>query len=124
MLRDKWDFEFTASKLAEAATSKKSFHESRLEFWTKAKAKVMDEVKESGIEVSESEAGSNYSKSGFAPQVMVRNDLQKRLTECHNKIQEHHNKINEYGGWIQVLTANAESRLKLNSDDYLYFFGK
>lgn len=124
MLRDKWDFEFTASKLAEAATSKKSFHELRLKFWEEAKAKVMAEVKESGIEVSESEAGTSYSSVRVGPQVMVRNDLQYRLTECHEKIKEHHKKVNEYDGWIQVLTANAESRLKLNSDDYLYFFGK
>lgn len=123
-LRDRWEFEFTASKLAEGATAKKSHHEDRLKFWEESKAKVMADVKEGGIEVNESMANQYSNKSAsFEPQVMVRNDLQTRLTECHRKLQEHSGKVREYDGWIQVLKGNPESRMKLNSDDYLYFFG-
>jgi hypothetical protein len=56
-------------------------------------------------------------------QVMVRADLQSRLTECHRKIQEHHNKVNDYHGWVCVLEANQQT-LNLNADDYLFFFGE
>ena len=86
----------------------------------------MAEVKESGIEVSESCGGGSYTSNmtrTSAPQVMVRNDLQTKLTECHGKIQEHVAKVREYEGWVQVLEGNPESRMKLNADDYLYFFG-
>jgi hypothetical protein len=121
--RHNWSFVYTTSKLGEAATEKVKHHKSRLAFWQGAKDKVMAEVRDRGIEVSESEAGGNYTKMGRAPQVMVRNDLQTRLTECHVKIQEHAEKVTEYEGWVQVL-GSQDTRLSLNADDYLYFFGK
>jgi hypothetical protein len=31
--------------------------------------------------------------------------------------------VNEYEGWVQVLSANAEARLPLHADDYIFFFG-
>ena len=58
------------------------------------------------------------------PQVMVRGDLQKKLSECHTKSQSHQQAADEYDGWVQVLSANQEARLKLTQADWLYFFGK
>jgi chromosome segregation ATPase len=124
MLRDEWEFQFSAAKLLEGAKAKKKHHEDRLEFWKSAKEKVMAEVKDSGIEVSESMAGSNYTKGAYAPQVMVRADLQQKLTECHRKIDEHYGKAQTYQGWIEVLEANSNAALQLHSDDYLFFFGR
>src|SRR5580692_4016514 len=101
MLRDEWGFDFTAARLAKAAATKKIHHEDRLKFWQDAKTKVMAEVRDSGIEVNESLANSYSNKSaGFGPQVMVRNDLQTKLTECHSKLQEHAAKVREYDGWV------------------------
>jgi hypothetical protein len=123
--RHEWQFEFTAKKLAEAAAKKKAHHQSRLKWWEEAKAQVMTEVKDSGIEVSTSVADRYSNKSpNFGPQVMVRADLQQKLSECHQKIQEHYGKVQEFEGWIQVLNGNAEARLPLNSDDYLFFFSE
>lgn len=125
--RDEWEFEYTASALAAGARQQKDFRLSRVEWWTAQKAKVMQEVRDIGIEVSESVAAgiSNYSNTQMAgPQVMVRADLQKKLTECHNKIQGHAQAAAEYGGWVQVLDDNPEQRLKLTQADWLYFFGK
>lgn len=127
-LRDAWEFEYTARKLAEGANAQKLHRLSRIEAWTEAKAKVMAEVKDTGIEVTESVAADmkSYSNStqSFGPRVMVRADLQAKLTECHSKIQSHTTAAAEYDGWVQVLTANPESRLKLTQADWLYFFGK
>ena len=124
MLRTNWIFEFTAEVLAKAACDKKAHHKSRLEFWREAKAKVMIEVRECGVEVSESAAGDNYTSNMMrGPQVLVRNDLQGKLTECHQKIKEHDAKVGEYDGWLQVLKSDPGKRLQLNADDYLYFFG-
>lgn len=125
--RDEWEFEYTASKLAEGAAAQKAFRLGRVEWWKAAKAKVMAEVKESGLEISESVAAqiSNYSTNAVSgPQISVRADLQKKLAECHQKIQSHQQAADEYDGWIQVLAANAEQRLKLTQADWLYFFGK
>jgi hypothetical protein len=126
--RDEWEFEYTASKLAEGAQAQKAFRLSRVEWWTEAKAKVMAEVKESGLEVNESIAAQasvmSNSTYGVAPTINVRQDLQKKLAECHSKIQSHQQAAAEYDGWVQVLSANPESRLKLTQADWLYFFGK
>ena len=123
MQRDEWTFEYTASKLAEAAATKREHHKQRLEWWNGQKDAVMAEVKDSGIEVSESLALAYASNAGVGPQVMVRGDLQRKLTECHGKLKEHDAKAREYDGWHQVLTANPEARMKLHHDDWLYFFG-
>ena len=125
--RDEWEFEYTASKLAEGAAAQKAFRLSRVTWWTDAKAKVMAEVKDTGLEVTESVAAgiSNYTTTQMAgPQIMVRADLQKKLAECHGKIQSHQQAAAEYDGWVQVLSANSESRHKLTQSDWLYFFGK
>lgn len=124
--RDEWEFEYTASKLAAGATAQKAFRLSRVKWWTEAKDKVMAEVKESGLEVNESVAAaiSNYSTQMQGPQITVRADLQKKLQECHSKIQSHQQAADEYDGWVQVLTANPENRLALTQADWLYFFGK
>lgn len=128
--RDEWEFEYTASKLAEGAAKQKDFRLGRVTVWTEAKAKLMAEVKESGLEVTESVAalmGSTYAnniRGKGGPTINVRADLQTKLQECHSKIQSHQQAADEYDGWVQVLTANPEARLKLTQADWLYFFGK
>lgn len=125
MKRNEWLFEYTASKLAVAAEHKRDFRKARLDWWEAKRNEVMQEVKDSGLEVSESLA-MDYSKTspGVGPQVMVRNDLQRKLTECYGKIKEHAEMMRQYEGWRQVFVANPESRLQLHHDDWLYFFGE
>lgn len=127
MNRHEWEFEYTAARLAEGAEVQRQYRLSRVKEWTDAKAKVMAEVRECGLEVSESVAAgmANYTKNttDYGPQVMVRADLQKKLTECHEKIKNHQRAVEEYDGWVQVLSANPEARLKLTQADWLYFFG-
>lgn len=125
--RDEWEFDYLASELAEGAARQKVFRTGRVAWWKEAKDKVMAEVKESGLEVSESVAAavSNYANTSMSgPKVMVRADLQQKLSECHTKIQSHQQAADEYDGWVQVLSAKPEARLQLTQADWLYFFGK
>lgn len=126
--RNEWEFEYTANKLAVGAIEQKAFREGRLQFWKDAKEKVMAEIREKGIEISDSMAADTKYLSnntmGMQPQVMVNVDLQRKLAECANKIQHHGQKVAEYEGWIQILMANEEARLKLTQADWLFFFGK
>lgn len=123
--RDKWQFEYAGVDLWKAAQRKVVYHNERLAWWEAQNAAVMAEVRESGIEVSESQAAlySNTTRH-MGPQVMVRNDLQRKLEECHIKTQEHSDRIREYEGWVQVLSANATERLKLSHADWLFFFAQ
>ena len=125
MNRKDWEFEYTAKELADAAALKRDYRQSRVEWWEKQKEEVMKEVKESGLEVSESLANGYTSNVGRGPQVMVRSDLQTKLMECHERIQKHAGAVREYDGWTQVLEAQLPTnKLKLKHADWLFFFGK
>ncbi|MFZ1492999.1 MAG: hypothetical protein WAU60_06245 [Candidatus Competibacter denitrificans] len=124
MQRDRWTFRYAASELTNAAKAKRDHHEQRVLWWQAQKDGVMTEVRESGIEVSESLAIAYKTSADFGPQVMVRNDLQQKLTECHNKIKAHTAQAREYDGWVQVLESSpGDSEFSLAQDDWLYFFG-
>lgn len=122
--RHTWEFEYTAKKLAEAAIVKRDAHKAKLQWWEGKKQETLAKVRESGIEVTESLAvGYSNKSASFGPQVSINDALAQQLTEAHTKIIEHERMTREYDGWRQVLEANAESRLKLHHDDWLYFFG-
>lgn len=126
--RDDWEFEYTAGKLADAAQQQHSHRLARVKAWEEKKAEVMAKVRESGLTVHEGVAESmmNYTTmaQGHGAQVMVDATLQRDLNECVTKINQHRLAATEYEGWIQVLSANPEARLKLKHDDWMFFFGK
>lgn len=124
MKRNDWTFQFTAAKLADAARAKKSTHQAKLKWWEEKKSATMKKVGEVGIEVHDSVAASySNTKAGFGPEIVIDSGLQRDLTECQRKIMDHFRLVQEYDGWIQVLSANAEARLDLEHDDFLFFFG-
>lgn len=125
MKRHEWIFEYTASKLAEAARVKMDTHIGKLAWWENKKKETLAKVTDMGIEVQDSVA-SSYSnvKGAFGPQIRIDAGLQRDLSECQEKIMEHHGLVQTYDGWIQVLNANPEARLSLEHDDYLFFFGE
>ena len=125
MNRKDWEFEYTTKFLADAAAIKRDYRQSRMEWWEAKKSELMVEVKESGLEVSESVANAYSSSGGRGPQVMVRADLQTKLTECHDRIRKHLEAEREYDGWVQVLEAQPPTdKLKLKHADWLFFFGR
>lgn len=130
MNRNVWEFEYTARHLAAAAKAQRDFRLNRVEVWEGKKVDVMLKIKESGLTVHEGVAAqmqgtytSNVAGYGGA-QVMVDSTLQRDLNECVQKIQTHRAAATEYDGWLQVLDANPEARLKLKHDDWMFFFGK
>jgi len=127
MGRNDWKFEYTAIKLAEAVQNKVNWHTERLEWWKNKKNKVFSTIRQEGIEIDEKislEFKSPKSRDwDQGAQVMVRNDLQKDLDECMEKLKAHTRRLNEYIGWQQILNANLESHQFLDIDDWLFFFG-
>ncbi len=128
MQRNEWKFEYTASKLADAAQAKIVWHTERLDWWKNKKEVVFATIRSEGLEVDEKislEFVNPKSRDWErGAQVMIRNDLQKDLDECLEKLQAHTKCLNEYNGWQQVLVANPENRLSLDIDDWLFFFGR
>lgn len=128
MNRKDWKFAYTASALAQAAEAKLHHHESRLTFWKNKKDEVIGLIRSEGLEVEEKiSLAYRLPKErdwDRGAQVMVRNDLQKDLDECLEKLAFHTGRIADYSGWQQMLSANPENRLELNIDDWLFFFGK
>jgi len=124
--RSEWTFRHKGADLAKAASDQSRFREERIAFWKAKHAEAMALVRDSGIEVQESMAGHGYGNKTMVdgPRVLVRADLQAKLTECHGKIGEHQTAKAEYDGWVQVLSANPHAELDLTHADWLYFFGK
>ena len=128
MLRQDWGFDYTATKLAEAAARKQAFHQERLDWWKAKRVEVMNIIRSEGLEIDEKIALEYRSPKARdwdrGSQVMVRNDLQKDLSECLEKLSHHTQQLQQYDGWQQVLAANPEARVTLDIDDWLFFFGR
>lgn len=132
MKREEWTFEYTAARLADAAASQAAFRRDRFVFWRAKKEEVMQKIKDSGLTVHEDIALGLMDKTYVASatslrggaQVLVDPTLQKDLTECVSKMQHHSERARQYEGWEQVLRGNAEARVLLDHDDWMYFFGK
>ncbi len=120
-----------------AAAAQRDFRIGRIEVWEGKKKEVMERIKDSGLTVHESIAsgmsGSNNvnalkyqttTSSDYGPQVLIDPMMQKDLNECSSKIRTHTELRNQYAAWEQVLSANKESRVKLDHDDWMFFFGK
>jgi hypothetical protein len=125
--RDEWEFEYTASSIALAAAAQMEFRLQRAKVWDEKKAQVMTKVRESGLTVHEGVAAemSGYSSHGHrGATVRLDATLQSDLDECVAKISTHREAAKSYEGWIQVLNANPEARLKLKYNDWMFFFGK
>ena len=128
MLRKDWGFDYTANKLAEAAATKMVFHQERLDWWKTKRQEVMGTIRSEGLEIDEklvmefrSPKARDWDRSA---QVLIRNDLQTDLSECLDKLSHHTQQVQQYDGWQQVLAANPEARVKLDIEDWLFFFAR
>lgn len=122
--RDGWEFSYKGKEIAVAAEAKRVYRQSRVDWWTEEEKRIMAETKEKGLELVESVASSYTNGAGAAKQMVVRPEYQKKLNECHERLQKHMTAVREYDGWAQVLSANPEAELALTYADWLYFFGK
>lgn len=126
MLREKWEFSYTAEQLAEATAKKLAFHQERLVWWKEKRLAVMATIRSEGLEINEkialeyrSPKSSDWNNSS---QVVIRNDLKNALQECQEKLAHHTSKIQDYSGWHQMLTANPQTQQSLDVEDWLFFF--
>ncbi len=126
--RFEWTFQCESSKLAEGAKTQRDYRLSRVAFWKQARDRIIEEIKQSGVEISESLSAQSAVYTGTRhramTQVTVRGDLQVKLSECHAKIQSHQEAADEYDAWALVLSDNSRVALTLNYGDWAYFFGK
>ena len=128
MLRENWKFDYTTVQLAEAALTKLRFHEERLTFCQDKRKSVMDTIRAEGLEVHEKIATGYANPKARdwhrGAQVMVRNDLQKDLEECLEKLEWHTARRDEHDGWQQFLHAQAGQMQQIDINDWLFFFGR
>lgn len=131
MLRSKWEFEYTAKTLAVAASQQRTFREQRVQFWRDKKEKVILKIKAEGLTIDESITDQlliSNTKYGTSAErgaaIMVDQTMQRDLDECVSKIRAHTDFRKQYDAWVQVLDGNPEARVKLDHDDWMFFFGK
>lgn len=134
MRRQNWKFEYTGKALAAAAAEKRDQRKERLKWWLNRKEEIFKDIRGKGITIEEGNASrlgtlSNdvnaiYKGRLQGPQVVVNEALERELEEAHNRIQINQEAVAEYEGWHQVMSANPDQVVKLNHNDWLYFFGK
>ena len=126
MLREKWEFSYTAEQLSEATAKKLAYHQERLAWWKEKRLSVMATIRAEGLEISEKIALEYRSPKSMdwnnSSQVVIRNDLKTALQECQEKLVHHTSKIQEYSGWHQMLKANPQAQQSLDIEDWLFFF--
>ena len=88
----------------------------------------MNTIRSEGLEIDEkivmefrNPKARDWDRSA---QVLIRNDLQTDLSECLDKLSHHTQQVQQYDGWQQVLAANPEARVKLDIEDWLFFFAR
>lgn len=127
MLGDDWKFEYAASKLADAASTRAAYHRDRLDWWRSKKDQVLDTIRSEGLEIDEKivmEFASPKSRDWQdATRISVRNDLRNDLNECLKKLAHHTQQLASYSAWNEVLTANASASFNLDHEDWQFFFG-
>lgn len=128
MLRNDWKFDYTAARIAEAVNARVTYHHECVAFWKAKRDEVLTTIRAEGIEVDEkivlttrNPKSRDWERGG---QVLIRNDLKKDLEEVYDKLAEHTDKLATYDAWGQVLSANPESRLSLDAEDWQFFFGR
>lgn len=125
MKREDWLCVFKRDYVKEASQAKLTYHEGRLAFWQGKQDEVMAGIKADGLEIETSVAGAQYSQASNysrGPQVVVRDDYQRDLQECNDKVREHTLKVQKYKSWLAFLSAPGPAEIELDSDDYAFFF--
>ncbi|HET8941529.1 MAG TPA: hypothetical protein VFN13_06045 [Rudaea sp.] len=129
MRREEWQFEYAAGKLAQAAADKMKYHKDRLAWWLAKRKEILDEIRTQGLEFDEklvmsagvSPKGRDWDN---AARVSIRDDLRDGIEESQRKLAWHTNQLRDYEGWHQALSANTDVPLRLDINDWLFFFGK
>jgi Zn ribbon nucleic-acid-binding protein len=123
MRRDAWTFDYAARDLAEAAAKRCTHHQQRTAWWESKKTETLAQIRESGIEISESVAtGYSAANATFGPQLRIKDEVKQALTECFVKIKEHTAAARKYEGWSKFLNANPDAELKIDQSDWAFFF--
>lgn len=130
--RNTWTSTVDVSDVEKAATEKVEFHSKRKAWWTTKKNEIVEEMRSSGIKISETiveELGKlGYSNSTVGNRqgvsVSIDSKLQERLGESMQKIDQHTKKESSYIAWVSFLsTVAADTQMTLTMDDYSFFFG-
>jgi hypothetical protein len=127
MLRNDWKFDYTAAKLADAASTRAAYHRDRLAWWKGKKDQVLATIRAEGLEIDEKivlEFASPKSRDWQdATRISVRNDLRDDLNECLKKLAHHTQQLASYTAWNEVLSANCSATYSLDHEDWQFFFG-
>lgn len=128
MQRNEWKFDYTANRLAEAAQGKITHHQERLAAWQAKREEVLARIRAEGLEIDEKLVLGYHSPKSRdwegGNRIRFREDLRRNLEEVLDKLKHHTEQVQQYQGWHQLLTANAEVRLGLDVEDWLFFFGR
>ena len=97
MNRDKILLDFLKSEVYEAAIKKRDYHERQAKIWLNNRA-AMESVTHTTVKPSD-------------------------LTNCDEQAAGHGELYDKYSVWVEFLSKATEVHVKLDYDDYAFFFG-
>lgn len=121
-LRNDWQFDFTCGAVASAASFESERRDQRIEYWLNEREAIMQEIKDSGLEVEV--FGQGMSKMSIESRAEVRIDakLQERLAKCEEYLRKARQEKKQYEMFANVLSSQpAEKPIKLQPEDVFYF---
>ena len=127
MKRSEWTFEYTATDLHTAAEQEYQKRAIRADYWKAERQKVMEELKETGLTISQWDAYTGkegITKTGISNRVDVEFDekLMTRLRNCEHYLEKARNEKSEYKMWMQVFGDTSPSKtFDLHAVDVAYF---
>ena len=110
-LRHQWKFPYKALDVAKAAKNRTAYHESRLEYWQKEKARA-------DAEEAEEPAGEDQFAKAYSNTRTVNN---QRSYDCANKIAEHEQSVLKLKLYARALEQNATANYDLDAEDVDFF---
>lgn len=115
-LRSKLEFDYTGAALGAACEKKRDHHEERLKWWEGELETAREAFKGAAVTFQEYPV-----TGGVRTQALIDPAKQRRMDECHAKVEEHRVKREEYDRWGRGFRANADAHFALDPDDIAYF---
>ncbi len=114
--RNFWPFNYKAGDLVVPAQKKATYHRERQKNWLDSYERVKRELKEKGIDIRFAEV-----TGGERADIVVDQQIQRRLDECMSKMRAHKRQAEEYEAFTRAFTLNEHQELELTVDDINYF---
>ena len=117
MQRNSHLFQFSASRIHDAARAEAEYHAGRITFWKDEQEKAIAKAKEAGVEIREYDV-----TGGKNVEVVLDPSVSNRLQQCSNKIRSHQEDADRFQIEADAYGSQQEGKFyEMDPDDVVHF---